>query len=358
VIGAGVVGLAVARALARAGQDVIVVEAESAIGTGVSSRSSEVIHAGIYYPTSLTKTRLCVEGKAMLYEFCLEYGVPHKRCGKLIVAADEAEATKLAALEAQAKANGVDDLIWLTAPEARALEPALKAEHALLSPSSGIVDSHALMVALRGDAEAHGAMVALETPVVFGRATRGGVAIETGGAEPMRLEAKLIVNAAGLGAQEVARRIEGMPADEIPPLHLAKGNYFSLSGRSPFGRLVYPMPTAGGLGVHLTLDLGGQARFGPDVEWVETIDYDVDPRRADSFYAAIRTYWPDLPSGALQPAYAGVRPKIARPGGSATDFLIQTETDHGVHGLINLFGIESPGITACLAIANEIAKRL
>jgi L-2-hydroxyglutarate oxidase LhgO len=281
-----------------------------------------------------------------------------KRCGKLIVAADEAGTTKLAALEAQAKANGVDDLIWLTASEARALEPALKAERALLSPSSGIVDSHALMVALRGDAEAHGAMVALETPVVSGWATRGGVAIETGGAEPMRLEAKLIVNAAGLGAQEVARTIEGMPADEIPPLHLAKGNYFLLSGRSPFGRLVYPMPTAGGLGVHLTLDLGGQARFGPDVEWVETIDYDVDPRRADSFYAAIRTYWPDLPNGALQPAYAGVRPKIARPGGSATDFLIQTETDHGVQGLINLFGIESPGITACLAIANEIAKRL
>jgi L-2-hydroxyglutarate oxidase LhgO len=358
VIGAGVVGLAAARALARAGRDVIVVEAESAIGTGVSSRSSEVLHAGIYYPTGLTKTRLCVEGKAMLYEFCREYGVPHKRCGKLIVTADEAETAKLAALEAQAKANGVADLVWLTGQEARALEPALKAERALLSPSSGIVDSHALMAALRGDAEAHGAMVALETPVVSGWTTRRGVAIETGGAEPMRLEAKLIVNAAGLGAQAVARTIEGMPADKIPPLHLAKGNYFSLSGRSPFGRLVYPMPAPGGLGVHLTLDLGGQARFGPDVEWIETIGYDVDPRRAQSFYAAIRTYWPDLPDGALQPAYAGVRPKIARPGGSSTDFLIQTERDHGVRGLINLFGIESPGLTASLAIAEEIAKRL
>jgi L-2-hydroxyglutarate oxidase LhgO len=358
VIGAGVVGLAVARALARAGREVIVVEAESAFGTGTSSRNSEVIHAGIYYPTGLAKTRLCVEGKAMLYTFCREYGVAHRRCGKLIVAAKEAEIEKLAALEAQAKANGVDDLVWLSGEEARALEPALKAERALLSPSTGIVDSHALMLALRGDAEARGAMIALETPVVSGRAENGGVVIETSGAEPMRLMAAAVVNAAGLGAQAVARAIDGMPADRIPPLHLAKGNYFSLSVRSPFTRLVYPMPAEGGLGVHLTLDLAGQARFGPDVEWIETIDYDVDPRRGDSFYAAIRTYWPDLPDGALQPAYSGVRPKIARPGGSSTDFLIQTEGDHGIRGLVNLFGIESPGLTACLAIAKEIEERL
>jgi L-2-hydroxyglutarate oxidase LhgO len=356
VIGAGVVGLAVARALARRGREVIIVEAESAIGTGTSSRNSEVIHAGIYYPTGLLKTRLCVEGKAMLYAFCQDHGVPHRRCGKLIVAADEAETGKLKALEAQARANGVEDLVWLTGREARALEPALKAERALLSPSTGIVDSHALMLALRGDAEAHGAMVALATPVVSGWAEGGGVTIETGGAEPMRLRAALVVNAAGLGAQAVARAIEDVPSETIPALHLAKGNYFSLSGRAPFSRLVYPMPAAGGLGVHLTLDLAGQARFGPDVEWVETIGYDVDPRRADSFYAAIRTYWPGLPDGALQPAYAGIRPKIARPGGSSTDFVIATAADHGVSGLVSLFGVESPGLTASLAIAERIAE--
>jgi L-2-hydroxyglutarate oxidase LhgO len=358
VIGAGVIGLAVARALARAGREVIVVEAEDAIGTGTSSRNSEVIHAGIYYPTGLVKTRLCVEGKAMLYDFCRDYGVPHRRCGKLIVAADAAETPGLAALERQARANGVDDLVWLSGAEARALEPAIEAERAILSPSTGIVDSHALMLALRGDAEAHGAMVALATPVVSGRAANGGVVIETGGAEPMTLEAALVVNAAGLGAQAVARAIAGLPAKTIPPLYLAKGSYFALTVRSPFSRLVYPMPAPGGLGVHLTLDLAGQARFGPDVEWVETIDYAVDPRRCESFYAAIRSYWPALPDGALQPAYSGVRPKIARPGGSSTDFLIQTEADHGVRRLVNLFGIESPGLTASLAIARDIAAGL
>ncbi len=358
VIGAGVIGLAVARALARAGREVIVVEAEDAIGTGTSSRNSEVVHAGIYYPTGLAKTRLCVEGKALLYDFCRDYGVPHRRCGKLIVAADAAETPGLAALERQARANGVDDLVWLSRAEAQALEPALEAERAILSPSTGIVDSHALMLALKGDAEAHGAMVALATPVVSGRAENGRVVIETGGAEPMSLEAALVVNAAGLGAQAVARAIAGMPARTVPPLHLAKGSYFALAVRSPFSRLVYPMPAPGGLGVHLTLDLAGQARFGPDVEWVETIDYAVDPRRCESFYAAIRSYWPGLPDDALQPAYSGVRPKIARPGGSSTDFLIQTEADHGVRGLVNLFGIESPGLTACLAIAHAIASGL
>jgi L-2-hydroxyglutarate oxidase LhgO len=355
VVGAGVIGLAVARALARTGREVIVVESEGRIGEGVSSRNSEVIHAGIYYPTGLDKTRLCVDGKAMLYAFCQEFGVPHKRCGKLLVAASAAEVDKLAALKAQADANCVTDLVWLTGKEADALEPALVAERALLSPSTGIVDSHAFMLALRGDAEAHGAMIAFETPVLTGRAEERELVIETGGPAPMVIAATLVVNAAGLGAQAVARSIGGMPAAKIPPLHLAKGNYFSLNGRSPFSRLIYPMPTPGGLGVHLTLDLAGQAKFGPDVEWVEAIDYDVDPARAASFYAAIRTYWPDLPDGALQPGYAGVRPKIARPGGSGTDFLIQTEKDHGVAGLINLFGIESPGLTASLAIADWIA---
>ncbi len=357
VIGAGVVGLAVARAFARAGREVLVLEAESAIGTGVSSRNSEVIHAGIYYPTGLMKTQLCVEGNAMLYRFCRDYGVPHRRCGKLIVAASEREVEMLAALDAQAKANGVDDLVWLTGAEARALEPALRVSRALLSPSTGIVDSHALMLALRGDAEAHGAMIALATPVVAGRAQSDSVTIETGGSDPMRLAASLVINAAGLGAQTIARAIDGMPADKIPPLHLAKGNYFSLRGRSPFSRLVYPMPAAGGLGVHLTLDLAGQARFGPDVEWIESIDYAVDPRRGEFFYAAIRTYWPELPDNVLQPAYAGIRPKIAHPGGSATDFLIQTEDNHGVRGLVNLFGIESPGLTASLAVAERLVTR-
>jgi L-2-hydroxyglutarate oxidase LhgO len=358
VVGAGVIGLAVARALARAGREVIVVESESGIGAGVSSRNSEVIHAGIYYRTGLDKTRLCVDGKAMLYAFCREFGVPHKRCGKLLVAVNAGEVDQLTALKAQAEANGVADLVWLSGEEARALEPALVAEQALLSPSTGIIDSHAFMLALRGDAEAHGAMIAFETPVLAGRAGERGLVIETGGPAPMRIAAGMVVNAAGLGAQAVARSIVAVQAEKIPPLHLAKGNYFSLRGRSPFSRLIYPMPTPGGLGVHLTLDLAGQAKFGPDVEWVDAIDYGVDPRRAPSFYAAIRTYWPDLPEGALQPGYAGVRPKIARPGGSTTDFLLQTEKEHGVAGLINLFGIESPGLTASLAIADWLARRV
>jgi L-2-hydroxyglutarate oxidase LhgO len=357
VVGAGVIGLAVARALARAGREVIVVESESGIGAGISSRNSEVIHAGIYYRTGLDKTRLCVDGKAMLYAFCREFGVPHKRCGKLLVAVNAGEVAKLAAIKAQAEANGVTDLVWLSGEEARALEPPLVAEHALLSPSTGIIDAHAFMLALRGDAEAHGALFAFQTSVLAGQAGQRGLVVETGGPAPMRLAAGLVVNAAGLGAQALARSIGGMPIEKIPPLHFAKGNYFSLSGRSPFSRLIYPMPTPGGLGVHLTLDLAGQAKFGPDVEWVDAIDYDVDPGRARSFYAAIRTYWPDLPEGALQPGYAGVRPKVARPGGSTTDFLLQTEKDHGVTGLINLFGIESPGLTASLAIADWLARR-
>ncbi len=357
VIGAGAVGLAVARALARAGREVIVVESEGAIGPGISSRNSEVIHAGIYYPTGLDKTRLCVDGKAMLYDFCQEFNVPHQRCGKLLVAASAAEIEKLAAIKAQAEANGVTDLVWLSGAEARALEPALVAERALLSPSTGIIDSHAFMLALLGDAERHGAMIAFEAPVIGGAVDQRGLIIDTGGASPCRIAARLVVNAAGLGAQAVARSICGMPSEMVPPLHLAKGNYFSLATRSPFSHLIYPMPTPGGLGVHLTLDLGGRARFGPDVEWIEAIDYAVDPKRAESFYAAIRTYWPDLPDGSLKPDYSGIRPKIARPGGSAVDFLIQMERHHGVGGLINLFGIESPGLTSSLAIGEWIARQ-
>jgi L-2-hydroxyglutarate oxidase LhgO len=356
VIGAGVIGLAIARALARSGREVIVLEGERVIGSGVSSRNSEVIHAGIYYRTGLDKTRLCVEGKAMLYAFCREYGAPHRRCGKILVATTEGEIGKLAAIKKQAEANGVTDLAWLDPDEARALEPALAATKALPSPSTGIIDSHAFMLALEGDAERHGAMLALETPVVSGRAAAPGLIIETGGRNPTQIAADIVVNSAGLGAQAMARSIAGMPREKIPPLHLAKGNYFTLAGPSPFSHLIYPVPTPGGLGVHLTLDISGRTRFGPDVEWIDAIDYAVDPARADAFTEAVRSYWPDLPDGALQPDYSGIRPKIERPGGSGTDFLIQDQRDHGVAGLVNLFGIESPGLTSSLAIAARVAR--
>ncbi len=356
VVGAGVIGLAAARALARAGREIIVVESQDCIGSGISSRNSEVIHAGLYYPSNLSKARWCVSGKAMLYEFCRNYHVPHRRCGKLLVAVSEAEVDTLSAIKAQAETNGLTDLVWLSSAEARAMEPALTVHRALLSPSTGIIDSHAFMHALRGDAELHGAVVALETPVLSGRVDGGGLILETGGASPTEIAAKVVINAAGLGSHALARMIHGMPSDKIPPLHLAKGNYFALTKRSPFSRLIYPIPAPGGLGVHLTLDLAGQARFGPDVEWVDEVDYKVDPYRADGFYAAIRPYWPDLPDGSLQPAFSGIRPKIARPGGSDTEFLVQSEKDHGVPGLINLFGIESPGLTASLAIAEWITR--
>jgi L-2-hydroxyglutarate oxidase LhgO len=357
VVGAGVIGLATARALARAGCDVVILEAEHAIGGGISSRSSEVIHAGIYYPPGLLKSRVCVAGKQMLYRFCEEHGVPHRRCGKLLVATSEAELPMLDALRRQAVANGVDDLRPLSADEVKAMEPELSCVAAMLSPSTGIIDSAALMQELLGDAEAHGAMLALGTPVLAGAVEGDGIVIETGGETPMTLKANLLVNAAGLGAQSVARALRGMPADKIPPLHLAKGNYYSLAGRAPFSRLIYPMPEAGGLGVHLTLDMGGQARFGPDVEWIDEIDYQVDPRRADVFYDAVRRYWPGLQDGVLQPAYAGIRPKIERPGGSMTDFMIQTAEAHGIPSLVNVFGVESPGLTSSLAIAEWIVER-
>jgi L-2-hydroxyglutarate oxidase LhgO len=356
VIGAGVVGLAIARALARSGREVVVLESERVIGSGASSRNSEVIHAGIYYPTGLEKTRLCVEGKAMLYAFCREYGVPYRRCGKMLVATTEGEIGKLAAIKRQAEANGVTDLAWLDRDEAHALEPALAVTKALISPSTGILDSHALMLALQGDAERRGAMLALETPAISGRIAAHGLIIETEGPNPTQIAANIVVNSAGLGAQALASSIAGMPPEKIPPLHLAKGNYFALAAPSPFSHLIYPVPAPGGLGIHLTLDISGRARFGPDVEWIEAIDYAVNPTRADAFYAAVRSYWPDLPDGALQPDYSGIRPKIERPGGSSSDFLIQDQRSHGVAGLINLFGIESPGLTSSLAIADRVAE--
>lgn len=356
VVGAGVVGLTIARQLARAGREVLIVEAESTIGTGVSSRNSEVIHAGIYYPTGLVKTRLCTEGREQLYAFCAEYRIPHRRCGKILVATTDHEIAKLEAIKAQGNANGVDDLRWLSAADARALEPELTCVRALLSPSTGIIDSHAFMLALQGDAERHGAVVAFETPVVGGNVENGRLVIETGGAEPVRLAARTVVNAAGLGAQRLALAIAGLPDETVPPLHLAKGNYFALAIRAPFSHLIYPMPVAGGLGVHLTLDLAGRARFGPDVEWIDAIDYSVDPTRCESFYPAIRAYWPNLPDGALVPDYCGIRPKIERPGGSTTDFMIAGPQTHGIPGLFNLFGIESPGLTASLAIGRLLAS--
>jgi L-2-hydroxyglutarate oxidase LhgO len=355
VVGAGVVGLAVARHLARAGRDVMILEAAEAIGTETSSRNSEVIHAGIYYPQGSLKARLCVRGRALLYEFLAQRALPHARCGKLIVATAPGQADQLETIRTRAAANGVDDLRLLSGAEASALEPALRCNAALLSPSTGIIDSHPYMLSLLGDAEARGATLVCETPVTGGAATPAGIELATGGADPMRLRCKLFINAAGLSAPALARAITGIPPERIPGTWWAKGNYFTLSGRSPFSRLIYPVPVPGGLGTHLTLDLAGQARFGPDVEWIEAIDYRVDPRRGDSFVSAIRRYWPALPDGALQPAYAGVRPKIVPPGAPGQDFWIEGPRDHGVAGLINLFGIESPGLTSSLAIAGHVA---
>ena len=354
VIGAGVVGLACARALALAGREVIVLESESAIGTGTSSRNSEVIHAGIYYPRGSLKAKLCVAGRQALYPFLAGHGVSHRRCGKLIVATEAAQIPALEKLRAQAAENGVTDLKMLSGAEARAMEPQLACVAALESPSTGIVDSHSFMLALRGDAEDRGAAIAFRSPVLRGSVKPDGVELEIGGIESTRLLAQRVVNSAGLFAQKLARDIEGFPPDRLPPAYYCKGNYFSLAGRSPFTRLIYPAPESAGLGVHLTLDLAGQARFGPDVEWIERIEYDVDPRRADSFYHAIRSYWPGLKDGALQPAYSGIRPKLQARGEPARDFLIQGPRDHGVPGLVNLFGIESPGLTAALAIGDYV----
>ena len=359
VIGAGVVGLAVARALALAGREVVILEAESAFGTGTSSRNSEVIHAGIYYPTGSLRAQLCVRGKQLLYAFCSSHGVAHSRCGKLIVACADDELPALDRLHATAEANGVHDLQRLSADQAQALEPALHCVGALLSPSTGIVDSHGLMLALLGDAQAAGAMLALCAPVSGGRITPQGIELDVGGDVPMALRARTVINSAGLHAPALARRFQGLSAVHIPADHLAKGCYFSLPGRAPFSRLVYPAPgQSGHLGVHLTLDLGGQARFGPSFEWVQAIDYSVAADGADHFYDQVRRYWPALPDGVLQPAYAGLRPKISGPGEPAADFRIDGPGAHGVPGLVNLFGIESPGLTSSLAIADLVLQAL
>jgi L-2-hydroxyglutarate oxidase LhgO len=358
VIGAGVVGLAVARGLARAGHEVLILEAARQIGTETSSRNSEVIHAGLHYPNGSLKARFCVKGRDLLYEYCAEHGVPHRRLGKLTVACDEHEIAALEAIWKKAEGNGVTDLQWIGESEARAMEPELRCRRAFHSPSTGIIDSHALMLAYLGDAEAAGASLALRAPVMAGRVTERGFALDVGGEEAITLECRVLVNSAGLYAPSLARKIVGIPSATIPKDYYCRGVYFTLSGRSPFRRLVYPVPEHAGLGVHLTLDLAGQAKFGPDTEWIDRVDYTVDPRRGDKFYAAIRSYWPGLRDGALQPGYAGIRPKINGPTEPAADFVVQGAATHGIPGLVNLYGIESPGLTSSLAIAEHVATML
>jgi len=355
VVGAGVVGLAVAGALASRGREVVVLESESDIGTGVSSRNSCVIHAGIYYEKNSLKARVCVSGKHALYRFCEEHGVPHARIGKLIVATDDTQLTALEKLRERARGNGVDDLEYLSGEQVRAIEPAVRCAGALLSPSTGVVDVHEYMLALQGEAEQHGAMIALATPFVAATAHGNGLRVDTGGADPMSLACDVLVNCAGLGAQTVAGGIDGLVVDSIPPLYPAKGNYFYLTGASPFQRLIYPMPDAAWLGVHVGLDLARRCKFGPDLHWVEELDYDVDETQAEAFYASIRRYWPELPDGALQPDYTGIRPKIYARGEAPRDFYIQCADEHGVPGLINLYGIESPGLTSSIAIGAHVA---
>ncbi len=365
VIGAGVVGLAVARALAREGLETLVLEREGAIGQGISARNSEVIHAGLYYPSGSLKARACVRGRDLLYAYCESRAVPHRRCGKLLVATAPVQRAALESLAAHASANGVEDLQWLCATEARALEPALRAEAALLSPSTGIVDSHALMLALQADLEAAGGQVLLQAQVLGWHTAPEGLhvlRVQSADGEVSELGTRVLVNSAGLWATRLAEASTGLP----PGLSTAfcKGSYFGLQGRAPFERLIYPMPEGDGLGVHLTLDLGGQARFGPDVEWLpedqtpESLDYAVDPHRMAGFTQAIRRFWPDLPDGALQPAYSGVRPKLHRPGGAALDFHLDGPARHGCAGLVHLLGIESPGLTSCLALAEDVLHAL
>ena len=357
VAGAGVVGLAVARALARAGGDVLVLEEAAGIGQGTSSRNSEVIHAGLYYPPGSLRARLCVAGRRALYAYCAAHGVAARAIGKLIVATEASELSELDAIGARGAQNGVEGLRQLTGVQARVLEPALACAGALLSPSTGIVDSHGLMLSLRGEAEDAGAQFAFRAPMVSAEAVTGGFTLQVGGEAPMQLRCRQFVNAAGLGAVALARQIAGLAAHHVPTAYLSKGSYFGLSNKNPFGHLIYPVPIPGGAGIHLTIDLAGAARFGPDVEAVDRLDYTVDPGRAAHFERAIRRYWPGLPDDALQPAYAGIRPKIV-PAAQAQDFVIQDATVHGLPGLVNLFGIESPGLTSCLAIADLVAERL
>jgi L-2-hydroxyglutarate oxidase LhgO len=354
IVGAGVIGLAIAREVALAGREVVILEQEGRFGSHCSSRNSEVIHAGLYYPADSLKARFCVEGRHRLYDYCRRRSIDFRRCGKLIVGQDEAQGAALQAIVRQGEANGVEDLRLLDGAELRALEPALKGGIGLLSPSTGIVDSHGLMQSLLGEATEREAVIAYHSQVTA-LALRGeAVEIHVNKEAAPSLSTRLLINAAGLFAPALAGRIEGFPAAFVPRAWLARGCYFTLSGKTPFRHLIYPLPEEGGLGVHLTLDLAGQARFGPDVEWIDAIDYRVEENRAASFYRAIRAYWPDLKDGALLPGYAGIRPKLAGPGMAPADFRIDGPAQHGMRGVINLFGIESPGLTASLAIAAHV----
>ena len=355
VVGAGVVGLACAVALARDGREVLVLEATDSIGSGISSRNSEVIHAGIYYAPGSLKARLCRQGRDRLYDYCAARGVPHRRIGKLIVAADASQHDRLVAIHAAACANDVADLAWLTSAGLAQLEPAIVGHTALLSPSTGIVDSHALMLALEGDLGNAGGMVVLHAPVTGGRAADGRIVLAVASDEPMSIAARTVVNSAGLGAQALASHFVGLDQRMVPPSFYAIGHYYGMTGRAPVDHLVYPVPEPGGLGIHLTLDLGGQVKFGPDVRWIDSIDYRFDESRLDAFAAAIRRYYPDLDPARLHPDYTGIRPKIVGPGADAADFRIDGPAVHGVPGLVNLFGIESPGLTAALAIGDHVA---
>lgn len=352
VIGAGVIGLAVARQAAQAGHEVIVAEAENAIGTGISSRNSEVIHGGMYYPTGSLRARHCVRGRRMLYDFCASHGVPHRKCGKLIVATNDTELAKIETIAAQGRANDVEGLEMLGANAARALEPELSCIGALLSPETGIIDGHAFMLALRGDLENAGGVIAFKTQVMGAVRKNGRWSVTFGSGDDVEFDA--LVNCAGLHAQAVALAMEDYPAARVPKLVLAKGNYFTFAGKPVFTHIIYPTPVDGGLGTHVTLDLAGRMRFGPDVEWIEREHYEVDPKRADGFYARIRTYWPGLPDGALAPDYSGIRPKLTGPGEPAADFLIDAPARHGLPGLVQMFGIESPGLTSSLSLAEEV----
>jgi L-2-hydroxyglutarate oxidase LhgO len=358
VVGAGVIGLAVARAAALAGHDVTVAETTGGIANGVSSRNSEVIHGGLYYPTNSKRALHCVRGRRMLYEFCTSHGVAHKKCGKLVVATNEAELAKVETIQTQAQANGVENTEMIGGNAARAMEVELFCIGALWSAETGIIDSHGYMLALWGDLEDCGGMIAFETPVQRMRFQAPHWQVQFGGRDAGTAEFDAVVNAAGLGAQALARRIDGYPAGKVPRLVLGKGNYFGFAGRPVFSRLIYPTPIDGGLGVHVTLDLAGRMRFGPDVEWIDEENYSVDPRRADAFYDRIRGYWPGLPPDSLVPDYCGIRPKLTGPGEPAADFMIAAEPTHGMPRLVNLFGIESPGLTSSLSLAEEVVGYL
>ena len=358
VIGAGVVGLAIAREAALAGHDVIVVEAADAIGTGTSSRNSEVIHAGLYYPTGSKRALHCPRGRRMLYAYCDSHGVPYRKLGKLFIVTKEMDVPKLEAIHAQSLANGVENVTMLDAEDAKRMEPSLFCVAAFHSAETGIIDSHRFMLALQGDLEDRGGAVAFNTPVERIARDGAGWRVDFGGAEPGSLTVDAVVNSAGHGAQRLAHATEGFPVERIPRLVLAKGNYFGFAGRAPFSRLIYPAPVPGGLGIHITLDLAGRMRFGPDVEWIETMNFDVDPRRGETFYAAIRTYWPGLPDNSLFPDYAGIRPKLTGPGEPAADFVVNGPAEHGLPRLVQLFGIESPGLTSALSLAEEAVGKL